>query len=389
MATPVRVGLAFSYSYSYYREVVRGIRVHAETHPNWVFGLVIPDKQPYQKLGESRPDGLIGGINTESAAQALASWRCPIVNVSAVLPDLPFPRVGVDNHAVGRLAAEHFLERGLRHFGFAGHRSWLFSVEREAGFRKVVEKAGHEVLVHHDAAAQPFDPLGQHGPLHRRVAEWIERLPKPVGVLLPNDLWGLQLSEVCRQVGLRVPEDVALLGVDNDDLLCELARPPLSSIQIPGQQIGQQAAALLDRLLRGKKAPRVPVLIPPQGIVVRRSSDVLAIDDAEVVAAVRFIQSHAHEPIHVGDVLQQLSLSRRDLERRFRAATGRSVLGQIQRAHLERAKRLLVETDLPIAEVASQSGFTDFRHLGVVFRRRLELTPSAYRDQLRGVAAKR
>ena len=193
----------------------------------------------------------------------------------------------------------------------------------------------------------------------------------------------MQIAEVCRQVGLRVPEDVALVGVDNDDLLCEIARPTLSSVALPTERIGMEAAALVDRLLAGGCPIDLPLLLPPLHVVVRQSSDILALNDAEVVAAIRFIREHAHAPLSVNEVLKAVAISRRSLERRFRIALDRSIWDEIRRAHMERAKTLLVSSDLAIATVAELAGFSDSRQLSMVFRQETGQTPTAYRRQLR------
>jgi LacI family transcriptional regulator len=389
MRDPIRIGLVFTYHYVTYRNVARGIRRYAESRPHWLFTSVIPEEQPLRSLRARKPDGVIARVTTENLAHALAAWRCPVVDVATILPARPFPRVGVDNQAVGGLAADHFLELGLRHFGFVGHPHWLFSTEREHGFRRTIEAAGYRVAsYHHGTAIRSLDPFGQHWhrDLDRRVDRWLRCLAKPVGILAADDLYGVELTEVCRQAGLRVPEDVALLGVNNDDLLCELARPPLSSVLMPAERVGWEAAALLERLLTGAPAPEPPMLIPPQGVAVRRSSETLAFDDPAVVAAVRFIREHGHLPLRVVDVVNEVSIGRRFLERRFRTVLGRGIGEEIRRVHLERAKRLLAETDLPMKAVARQAGFTGFRYLSVVFRQELGMPPTAYRRRMRGQA---
>ena len=182
-----------------------------------------------------------------------------------------------------------------------------------------------------------------------------------------------------------MPEEVALVGVDNDDLLCELARPALSSVALPAERIGFEAARLLDQLLTRPRARSVgqPLLLAPLGVVTRRSSDVLAIDDPEVAAAVRFIREHAYEPIQVKDVLGEVPVSRRTLERRVRAALGYGIWEEIRRAHMERGRALLAETEMPMSEVAKHAGFSDARQLSVVFRQETGLTPTDYRRQFR------
>jgi LacI family transcriptional regulator, galactose operon repressor len=180
-----------------------------------------------------------------------------------------------------------------------------------------------------------------------------------------------------------MPEQVALAGVDNDDLFCELARPPLSSVAIPAERIGYEAAALLDRLLAGARPPRQPLLLPPVRLVARQSSDVVALDDPNVAAALRVIRTNAHVALRVADIVRKVPISRRALERRFRQALHRGLGDEIRRVHVDRAKDLLAATDLPVAMVAERSGFCGSGHLCVVFRQDTGQTPTAYRRQVR------
>jgi LacI family transcriptional regulator len=218
------------------------------------------------------------------------------------------------------------------------------------------------------------------------LPRWLASLPRPVGVFASHDPQGVQVSEVCRLSDLRVPDDVAIVGVDDDDLLCELARPSLSSVALPSEQIGVQAAALLERLMAGKRPPRGPLQLPPCGVVVRQSSDILAIAEQDVAAAVRFIRQNGNRPIRVADVLEAVPVSRRGLERQFRTVLRRGIWEEIRRDHLERGKALLTGSELPMSEVARRAGFSDSRQLSVVFRQETGLTPTAYRRQFRGHA---
>ena len=198
------------------------------------------------------------------------------------------------------------------------------------------------------------------------------------------DFLGLQLSEACREAGLRIPEDVAIVGMGNDDLLCDFARPSLSSVAVASEQIGHEAAALLDRLMNGHSPPPQPILVPPPGVVARQSSDVLAIDDHDVATALRFIRDASHKPIRVDDLLNAIPVSRRMLERKFRKVLRRGISEEIRRVHIERARRLLAGTDLAISAIAFNSGFSNASHLSIVFRQETGLTPTAFRSQFRG-----
>jgi len=378
---PTNIGLAFVHGFAYYRRILRGIWRYVEARPQWQLTSIGPEQQPQRMPGRFRPDGLIVALNTTALLRALSSWRRPAVNVSAVFSKQPFPRVGVDNARVGRLAAAHFLERGLSHFGFVGPPRHLFSTERREAFCEAVGEAGHTAACYGNVAELEFDPLGHRWDLGPDVHRWLRKLPRPVGVFAPNDLWGVQVVLACRRAGLRVPEDVAVLGVDDDDLYCELTRPRLSSIMVPAERIGYVAVALLERLLAGEKRPSEPVLLPPTGVNARRSSEVLAIEDEDLVAAIRFIREHAHQPLRVRDVLEHVAVGRRTLERRCRAALGWGLAEEIRRTHIQRACRLLSGTELSMQAVATQAGFLGYRHLALVFRKQLGMTPTAYRRQ--------
>lgn len=383
MSQLLRIGLAISHPFAFYRGILRGIRTYAEARPDWIFTSLILEGSRRWWTGPSKPDGVIAALNAPAMVKALERWRGPVVNVSAIIPGLPFPNVRVDNHQVGQLAADHFLDRGLRHFAFVGQPYDLVGSEREAAFRSAVATAGYFLACYHDKKSRPYDPFGRRWPLDRGVQRWLRELPKPVGILAEDDVFGMQLAEACHQADLRVPEEVALLGVDNDDLYCEFSRPALSSVVLPTQRIGYDAAGLLERLMKGEKPSAQPLLLQPLGVVTRGSSDMLAIDEPDVVAALHLIRESAHLPIRAADVLKKVPISRRTLHRRFHELLGRGVGAEIRRVHLERAKRLLAETELSIEAVAQQCGFTDFRQLARVFRRDLGCSPTAYRRRVK------
>ena len=383
MAQPLRIGLVFDYNLAYPRGVLRGISRFARSLPHWILVPLDIDGLTLRVLKAVRPDAVIALVVSETLCEALKTLRRPIVNVASVLAGLPFPRVGVDHHQVGELAARHFRERGFRHFGFVGHPTHCYSRERETGFRCGLRQAGRTLICYHEQPARSYHQRGRLLVLKESLRLWLSTLPKPAGVFACHDVWGLQVVEACRVAGVRVPDEVAVVGVDNDDLLCGLARPSLSSIIVPAERIGFEAAAMLERLLGGEKPAREPLLIPPGDVVTRQSSDVLAGADPDVSAAVRFIRDHAHQPLSVEDVLRAVSASRRTLERRFRALLERGLGEEIRRVHLERARGLLATTLLSVAEVAEQSGFASVHYLSRVFRESMGLTPTEYRRQFR------
>jgi LacI family transcriptional regulator len=378
----VRIGLVMAHSLDFYRDILRGVKAFAVERPGWVFTPIAPEKRAIELARPLGCDGYLAHVFTLPLARVLLAFRKPVVSVAGVLPDLPLPHVMVDHAEVGRQAARHLLERGVRRFGFVGYPRHAFSVGRERGFREVVAAAGFPLGSFLERADRIQDPTG-FWKWNRRLMDWLAALPNPVGILASNDVQGAQVSEFCRQLGRRVPDEVAIVGVDDDDLLCELSRPSLSSVALPGERIGYEAAVLLDKWLRGSPPAKTVVVLPPVGVIVRQSSDLVAVPDPQVSAALRFIREQADRPIRVRDVLREVPVARRALERRFRKWLQRSISEEIRRVHLERCRQLLSQTDLPLSAVATQSGFTDGRQLSVVFRRETGLTPSAFRRRFR------
>jgi LacI family transcriptional regulator len=375
----VRVGLLVNHCYSFYRGVLQGIRAFSDLHPDWMFMPLREDRGKLMWYGPEPPDGILASVHTPQLAKAVRNWRGPLVNVSSVLPNLPWPRVVPDGAQIAQMAAEHLLQLGLRNFGFVGHPQHLYSLEREAAFREALKAAGAEVSCFHARPEHRFEPHAEIRSLDRRVEKWLARLPKPAGIMVPTDFWGVELTEACRQLGVLIPDDVAIIGVSNDDLYAEFSRPPLSSIVLPTKRIGYEAAALLDRLLHGNRPPTRPLLFAPTHVHVRRSTDVLAIDDPVVRTAIRLIRERAHTGISVDDIVREVHTSRRPLERRFRRCRGSGVAEEIRRAHLARSQQLLAESDLTMEAVARQSGFESARHMAAVYRRELQIAPSEYR----------
>lgn len=384
MSRTLHIGLLLHYSYAFYRNVLSGVRQFAETRPEWTFMPVFVKKSRLRWDGKMSPDGLIAAIDNAESARAVGTWGRPIVTIGGALRNLPYPRVAADNVAVGRLAVQHFLERGLKNLAFVGHRNHLTSEEREAAFCEAVKEAGcAPVHCYLTLPHRPYVPQAMQWYLDGDIDPWLLALPKPVGLFVPADIYGAALTQICGEIALRVPEDIAIVGVDNDDVYGRLARPPLSSVLSDARRIGSEAAALLDRLLAGHKPPKDPIRVAPLGVQARRSSEVLAIEDEDVVTAARFIREHAHLPITVADVLRAVSVSRRSLERRFLQALDRGLSEEICRVRLERSKRLLAETDLRMAAVAGHSGFSSTRHLAATFQRELGEPPSQYRRKTR------
>lgn len=381
------IGLAVSHVFAYYRDILRAIVSWAEIRPHWSFVFLNPVFDRNTREALKHVDAAVVAIDSRESYEALPPGIV-VVDVSDEVRDIPCPRVANDNAVVGQLAAQHFLQRGLRAFGYVGQSHYRFSIERECAMRSTVEAAGHRLAVH-DFCASTHDlaPMGYLLCPNTDLADWLLSLPQQTGVLTMCDHWAVEVLQLCRDVGLRVPEDIAVLGVDDDEFYCRMARPALSSVILASEAIGQRAAELIESLLgkRSKRRTLAPeILLPPVGIATRRSTDVLAIDEPDVVTAIRFIRENCHRPIDVSDVLKEVSVSRRWLERRVRDAIGITLGAEIRGVRIERAKRLLLQTKHSIADVAKHSGFTDIRHIEKCFRDELGQTPTQFRRSATG-----
>lgn len=376
------VALLIETSNAYARGVLEGINDYVHQYEAW--SICLPEQErgarPPCWLSHWRGDGIIARIETDAVAHAVRRTRLPAVDVSAARRLAGIPSVESDDHAIAHLAAEHLLQRGFHHLGYCGDPGFNWSVAREEHFRSVVTAAGRQCHVHRSL------PLNDEGYSwnreKRRMAQWVRSLPRPIGIMACYDVKAQQLLEVCRDLDVAVPEEIAVVGVDNDQLVCDLARPSLTSVIPNTQRIGYEAARLLDQLMAGRRVAPKAHLIEPLGVHTRQSSDTLAIDDPEISAAVRFIREYATTGINVSDVLQQVPLSRRVLESRFRQSINRTPHEEIMRIRIERVKRLLSETSFSLAEIAAQTGFEHVEYLSVAFKREVGCTPRQYRQSL-------
>ena len=322
-------------------------------------------------------DGLITRVRSAEVADLLARMQLPVVDV---LDDFPRPKIAgvrVSNPGIARLAVEHFLDRGFRESAYCGIEGRRWSHLREEAFVEYVRAAGYRCEVYHLPRQETLPWYAEAE--RERLAEFVRRLPKPNAILACNDLAGQRVLDACRRADVAVPENTVVLGVDNDESLCEISDPLLSSVDPAYAQIGYQAAAVLDRTMQGEPPPERELLWQPTEVIVRRSTDILAINDTELAAAVRFIRDRACDGIGVADVVRHVGISYSTLKRRFREVFQRSIHDEIIRVRLERARELLAGTDLPLAVIARQSGFQHQESLGAVFKAHFGSTPGRFR----------
>jgi LacI family transcriptional regulator len=376
----VELRLALSYGHS--RSDLLGIAKYARLHGDWEFfsGPQTP-KLAIAELPDRKPDGIIAQVTEDEQVEALVDLGVPVVNISGALEEAPFPTVRADDKAAGKLAGEHLLRRGFSRFAMVGLDSKAFSERRMEGFEKAIRE------VRRDADCRRWDihyVRGEHPyPQRAKLRDALRSMPHPVGVFAVTDHLAYLVSTACRDADLRVPHDVAIIGVDNDTLTCELACPPLSSVDINAERVGYRAAEVLADLMDSGQPPEKPVLVRPQQVVTRRSTDILAVDDPLVANALEYIHERATTGIQVPGVARDLDVSRRTLERRFRRALNCTPAEEIRRTRIGQAIRLLRETDLPIVEVAERCGFRYAQHLAPVIQDATGLTPTEFRRESR------
>lgn len=379
MSSPRRVMLIIETSKVYGRGLLDGIGRYAMPHGQWSLdveerGL---DEEPSRLLRSWKGDGIIFRSTSRAMVAAIRRKRVPAVDTNTAVVGHGFPLVYADDNRIAQCAVTHFLERRFQHFAFCSVEETRWVQWRREAYLRELARLG--LRAHVTVADRSAERSWDHQ--HRRLVAWVAELPKPIGVLAANDVCGMWLIAACRTAGLRIPEQVAVLGVDNDEVLCRLTSPPLSSIDLDSSSIGYRAASLLDDLMRGATAPSEPILIPAHGVVTRQSTDSLAIEDVDLALALAFIRQHACEGIDVEDVVQNVCISRATLERKFSACLQTTPRQAILRVQMDRVKCLLAETNHPLERIAEWTGYKTQSHLSVAFKREVGLTPGEYRKE--------
>ncbi len=381
-----KIALLVEWSRAYGRGVLRGIAAYAKAHETWKI------YQTERSLCDAAPgwlrdwdgDGIIARIENDELLEQIIQMELPTVDLFERGHADGFPGVITDNRTIAYLAAEHLIERGLQHFAYCGLPGIYSSETRSEYFVEYLSRKGFQVHV--------YESLGRSSSLsistaedselrsEETIAAWVDSLPKPVGLMACNDVRAHQILMACGDRSIAVPEEVAVIGVDDEELICELCHPPLSSVKQDPERVGYEAAALLDRLLDGETPPAKPILVKPLGVVARQSTDVVAVGDADVAAAVHFIRLHACDGIQVNDIIEHVQISRSTLERRFAKLLGRSPKSEILRVKLDRVRYLLSMTEYPLARIAQLTGFAYVEAMCDCFKRTIGQTPGQYRS---------
>jgi len=392
-----QVALLLETSTEYGRGLLRGILRYSRLHGPWSLH-VAPGHldQILPKAKSWSGTGIIGRIRAPEMDKLIRSTRLPFVASSLSESSLPLPgnrfgEIRTNSEAIAEMGAAHFLEGGMRHLAFCGFTNCHWSTTREKVFVRLARDGGYPCETHRITLANWMQrPHWIERWRHEQpiMVRWLKSLTKPVGLMACNDICGREVLQACAAAGLRVPDEVAVVGVDNDEMMCELSSPPLSSVALDLEKAGYEAACLLDELMSGRSAEGQVVRVEPTHVVTRRSSDVVANQDPVVGRALRFIRDHARHALSVDDVSDELRISRRTLERHFLHAVGRTVLSEITRCHVQRAKQLLLETDLPCYKVATEAGFGSLKAFNRAFLGGEATTPRDFRLRSRIVVVR-
>jgi LacI family transcriptional regulator len=380
-----RVGLVWGVERLYGSDAIRGVSDYARRHGPWEFLMNQSHDIDLSQDRTTEVDGIIVCQDWPGQLHA-AMWptNVPIISLDRAVSAITPRQIQPDDQAVGRLVADDFIRRGFRRFAYCRATDFqlpidTWDLDRWEGFRDAVRNAGTEPLLYDNTrAAMTYEKEVKRG----QLADWLKSLPKPVGIMAANDIRGRFLLVAAEMAGVRVPEEVAVIGVNNEPW-AEIAFRGLSSVELDGYRAGYAGAELLRKLMEKQPVGPGLIRIPPRRLVTRQSSDALAIDDPDVVTAVRFIAERAAMPIEVRNVVDAVPLSRRVLERRFKEKLNRSIQEEIRLAHIARAKDLLIDESIPLDRVARMSGFPSAKTLGAIFRRVTGTTPTAHRAAIR------
>ncbi len=373
-----RVALLVETTRTYTRELLAGVRRYLAAHGPWSTFLELRalDSSPPAWLRGWDGDGILTRTFTPQMGRLIDATGLPAVELRTVNFGGTRPYVGMDNRLIGTAVAEHFRERGYRQFAAYSLHTESFFIERIRNFVTAAEALGGRCALLPETSS---DSAADWEKSQARLVAWLKELPKPVGIFAANDQLGVRLLEACQRAGIAVPEEVAVVGAENEETLCTFATPPLTSVRYDGHAVGYAAAEMLDRLMRGKQPRRRTVLVPPRGIVVRHSSDGLVINDPFVAHAARLIRENALSGLNVDQLCRQLNASRSTLDRRMKAALKRSPKEEILRVRFREVERLLSETDLTIETIAAQTGFAHSHYLQAAFKEMHGQTPGAWR----------
>lgn len=375
MSKSPKVILLLETSREYGRQLQFGITKYSYLNGPWTFYREAGGRdRALPQLRDWGADGIIAHARNVTAARRIMDRGIPAIIKGVKVEG--YPLLDADNRAIGIMGAEHLISRGFRRFAYCGYDNLYWSVERRRAFTERIEQEALDTFLYQQPRARRQRSWNRE---LAYLAQWLESLPLPVGIMACVDDRSQHVLQACKMVGLDVPADVAIVGVDNDELICSLANPQLSSIALAARRAGYETAGLLDRLMAGEKVDDPVVVTQPTHVITRQSTDVMAMDDRMVAGALQYIRSHATDPIQVTDVVNALPISRRALQKRFQAVLGRTILDEIRHTRVGMVAQMLTETNLSVEQIALACGYPGIDHISRSFGKIKHMSPLAYR----------
>jgi LacI family transcriptional regulator len=381
----IKIILLSDFSEEYNKNLLRGITRYSKDHGPWTFckmptyyreTIGIDGILKWAKDWEA--DGIIGQFYNDEEVEKFTRANIPVIAQDFKERFTSIPNITGDYQATGRMGADYFLKKGFKHFAFYGFSSIVWSRERAEGFEERIHEAGFDVHYYEHKDARSID-LWYYKP--SALSDWLLSLPKPIALMTCDDNQGHHVTEAARHAGIRIPDEVAVLGVDNDEMVCDLSDPPLSSIELDSEKSGYEAARLMEQMIEEKRCNAPDIIVKPTQVVTRHSTDIFASKDKYIVSALKYIHGNLDKNLKVDQVLKEVPLSRRSLEKRFIMTTGYPVYEYIYNQRIEKFTQKLLETDMTIFEIALDLGLSDSKNIARQFKQIKGLTPMEYRKK--------
>lgn len=371
------------------RALLRGISRYARFNGPWTIyrdvynpsyghGAYIKN-EVYSRFEKIAADGVITR-NPEKTRQLTKKGIPTIIAISQKNPPKGTSYLTINHSAVGKMGAEYFLDKGYKNYAFCGYKKMYWSICREKAFAETLQKHGYESSAYNAPTKNKLKKLKFDSEIEH-LALWLDKLSKPIAIMACNDNRAANVIEAAKIAGIHIPEEIAILGVDNDDLICNMSNPPLSSIILNAEKGGYQAAELLDEMMKSDERVIKKIFIEPVQIIERESTDILAVEDKDVSNAMRFIRENKKEPIQVSDVIESVFTSRRCLQKKFRKYFNRTILNEIKNTRIEYAKQLLLDTHMNISEISDHMNFSGVNSFSRYFKEYTKLSPLEYRKK--------
>ncbi len=380
-----KIILMIDFAEEFSKELLKGIARYSREHGPWIFCRMplfqretIGVDGILQWAKEWGADGIIGQFYNDPKVSRFPEAGIPVIAQDFKERFREIPNITAIHQEAGIMGAEYFLKKGFKNFAYYGFRDIVWSRERAEGFEDRINRAGYRVhYFENDMADAP--ELWYYKP--SSLSRWLKSLPKPIALMTCDDNQGQHITEACRQSKIRIPEEVAVLGVDNDEMICDFSDPPLSSIAQDAEKGGYEAARLLENMIRNGCSSFYDIVVKPTQVVTRHSTDIYATNDHHIACTLKYIHQNIDKNIQVDDVVKQVPLSRRTLEKRFLDITGYPVYKYIFNLRIEKLSRRLLETDMSVFEIALDMGLTDSKNIARQFKQIKGCTPSEYRKQ--------